>query len=343
MSEDLITTAPASALAAFAEPNGLDPFIDAVKKIVTEFKHDLSTATGRKKTASLAAKVSSFKVSMDDMGKSLTEDWKNKSKVVDQARKKMRDELDSLRDEARRPLTEWEDKEKSRVANIKAKIEEISSLAYEVIGENLTVPALESRLFSAMDYAIDDSFEEFELEALEVRGATIDMLQSNLGKAKLAESQRLELERLRAESEARAKADREETLRKEGELRAQREAETKLRAEQERMEAQKQFAIKEAERKELDARRIAEQQAKALRDAEERARMAEINARRKAEAEARAIEEEKARREANVAHNKKIKRQAKESLLSLGIDEKICIQIVLAIDAGKINNVTINY
>ena len=336
MSEDLLTTAPASALAAFAEPNGLDPFIDAVRKIVSEFEHDLSTATGRKKTASLAAKVSSFKVSMDEMGKSLTEDWKQKSKVVDQVRKKMRDELDSLRDEARRPLTEWEDKEKSRVANIKAKIEEISSLAYEVIGENLTVTALESRLFSGMDYAIDDSFEEFELEALEVRGATIDMLKSNLGKAKLAESQRIELERLRAEAEARAKSDREESLRKEGELRAQREAEAKAEAEQAK-------AIEEAERKELEAIRLSESNAKALREAEERARMAEINARRKAEAEARAIEEEKARREADAAHNKKIKRQAKESLIALGIDEKICIQIVLAIDAGKINNVTINY
>ena len=321
MSEDLLTTAPASALAAFAEPNGLDPFIDAVRKIVSEFEHDLSTATGRKKTASLAAKVSSFKVSMDEMGKSLTEDWKQKSKVVDQVRKKMRDELDAVRDEARRPLTEWEDKEKARVARIRAKIEEISSLASEVIGENLTVTALESRLFSAMDYAIDDSFEEFKLEAVETRLKSIDFLRNNLEKARLAESQRIELERLRAESEARAKAEREESLRKEGELRAQREA----------------------ERKELDARRIVEQQAKVLREAEERARMAEINARRKAEAEARAIEEEKARREADAAHNKKIKRQAKESLLSLGIDEKICIQIVLAIDAGKINNVTINY
>ena len=336
MSEDLITTAPASALAAFAEPNGLDPFIDAVKKIVSEFKHDLSTGVGRKKTASLAAKVSSFKVSMDEMGKSLTEDWKQKSKVVDQVRKKMRDELDSLRDEARRPLTEWEDKEKARVARIKAKIEEISVLAYEVIGENLTVTALESRLFSAMAYDVDDSFEEFKREAVEARLKSIDRLKNNLGKAKLAESQRIELERLRAESEARAKAEREESLRKEGELRAQREAEAKAEAEQAK-------AIEEAERKELEAIRLSESNAKALREAEERARMAEINARRKAEAEARAIEEEKARREADAAHNKKIKRQAKESLLSLGIDEKICIQIVLAIDAGKINNVTINY
>ena len=338
--EDLILTAPASALTAFAEPNGLDPFIDAVRKIVSEFEHDLSTGAGRKKTASLAAKVSSFKVSMDEMGKSLTEDWKNKSKVVDQTRKKMRDELDALRDEARRPLTEWEDKEKARVATIRAKIEDLRNYA---VGFE-TVEDLERRL-TALEVAteIDDSFEEFKLEAIETRCASIDILKSNLAKAKLAESQRLELELLRAEAEARAKADREESLRKEGELRAQREAESKLKAEQERMEAQKQFAIKEAERKELDARRLAEFNAKALRDAEERARMAEENAKRKAEAEARAIEEEKARREANAAHNKKIKSQAKACLISLGLDEQTAIKVIIAIDENKVKNIRIEY
>ena len=336
MSEEIIFTATASALAAFAEPNGLDPFIDAVKKIVSEFKHDLSTATGRKKTASLAAKVSSFKVSMDDMGKSLTEDWKNKSKVVDQARKKMRDELDALRDEARRPLTEWENKEKSRVATIRAKIEYIRNGSAEAPCCGSELAAIEWRLKLLEDYIIDDSFEEFKFEALEVRGATIGMLKSNLAKANLAESQRIELERLRAESEARAKAEREEALRKEGELRVQREAEAKIKAEQAKAEGEKRKAIEEAERKELEARRLAESNAKALR-------MAEENARRKVEAEARSIEEEKARREADAAHNKKIKRQAKESLMTLGIDEKTCIQIVLAIDAGNIQNVAINY
>ena len=335
--EDLILTAPASALTAFAEPNGLDPFIDAVRKIVSEFEHDLSTGVGRKKTASLAAKVSSFKVSMDDMGKSLTEDWKQKSKVVDQARKKMRDELDALRDEARRPLTEWEDKEKSRVALIRAKIDSMRNVSFE------TIVLIEESLNLLESISIGDEYEEFKLEALEVRGASIDLLKSNLAKAKLAEAQRLELERLRAESEARAKADREEALRKEGELRAQREAEAKIKAEQAKAEAEKRKAIEDAECKELEARRLAEANAKALRDAEDRARMAEINAQRKAEAEARAIEEEKSRREANSAHNKKIKSQAKACLISLGLDEQTAIKVIIAIDENKVKNIRIEY
>jgi hypothetical protein len=337
---ELIEVEQESALVAFAEPNGLDPFIDAVRKIVNEFEHDLTTGAGRKKTASLAAKVSSFKVSMDDMGKSLTEDWKNKSKVVDQARKKMRDELDALRDEARRPLTEWEDREKARVATIRAKIDDLRNYA---VGFE-TVEDLERRL-TALEVAteIDDSFDEFKLEAIETRCASIDLLKSNLAKAKLAEAQRLELERLRAESESRAKADREEALRKEGELRAQREAEAKLRAEQERMEAQKLFAIKEAERKELEARRLAESNAKALREAEERARLAEETAKKNAIAAQKKLADDEAKRKADMEHSRNLKTQAKVALIEQGLEEKQAIKIILAICEGKIPNISMRF
>jgi hypothetical protein len=340
---ELIEIEQESALVAFVEPNGLDPFIDAVRKIVAEFEHDLSTGAGRKKTASLAAKVSSFKVSMDDMGKSLTEDWKNKSKVVDQARKKMRDELDALRDEARYPLTEWEDKEKTRVATIKTKIEYIRNGSTEDPCCGSEVAAIEWRLKYLLDYIVDDSFEEFKLEAIETRGASIDLLKSNLAKAKLAESQRIELERLRAESEARAKADREEALRCEGEQRAQREAETKLRAELEKMEAQNQFAIKEAERKELEARRLAESNAKSMRDSEERDRMAEETAKKNAIAAEKKLSDDEAKRKADMEHSRNLKTQAKLALIEQGLEEKQAIKIILAICEGKIPNISMRF
>ena len=350
---ELIEIEQESALVAFAKPNGLDPFIDAVRKIVNEFEHDLSTGAGRKKTASLAAKVSSFKVSMDDMGKSLTEDWKNKSKVVDQARKKMRDELDALRDEARRPLTEWEDKEKARVARIRAKID---SMRYDnsSICDNTEVDRIESRIKFLEGSEIDDSFDEFKLEAIEVRGATLDMLKSNLGKAKLAEAQRIELERLRAESEARAKADREEALRKEGEQRAQREAEAKIKAEQARIEAEAKKTKEESERRELAAMRAkedaerkaivdAERQAKALRDSEERARMAEETAKKNAIAAEKKLADDEAKRKADMEHSRNLKTQAKLALIEQGLEEKQAIKIILAICEGKIPNITMRF
>jgi hypothetical protein len=338
MEEDsIIQFEKQSALVAFTSTEGLDPFVDEVRKIVESFEHDLSTGSGRKKTASLAAKVSKFKVSLDDMGKGLTEEWKQKSKVVDNARKKMRDQLDALRDEARKPLTDWENAEKQRVDNIRAAINDIQRVDFEGIAD------LSERISVISEMVIDDSYAEFKAEAYESKEKVLNALKSMLEKEQQSEAQRLELERLRAESEARAKADREEALRKEGEERARKEAEAKIKAEQARIEAEAKAKEEESQRAELAARRAQEEAERKQREAEERAKMADENARKKAEADARLKEEEIARREANAKHNKKIKTEAKKCLIELGLDEKMAIAVVIAIDEKKIKNVSIAY
>ena len=60
---------------------------------------------------------------MDSAGKKLVADWKEKAKKVDESRKIARDFLDNLRDEVRRPLTEWEEAEEKRIAEEKAREE----------------------------------------------------------------------------------------------------------------------------------------------------------------------------------------------------------------------------
>jgi membrane protein involved in colicin uptake len=189
-----------------------------------------------------------------------------------------------------------------------------------------TLSYLESKLSEIESIKVDDSFEEFKIEALEIRGATIDMLKFAIGKAKIAEQERLELAKLRAEAEARAKADREESLRKEGEARAKREAEARIKAEQDKANAEKKMAIAESERKELEARRLADSQAKAVRDAEERAKNAEENARKK-------IEAEKAKREADENHVIEVKTAVYEAFISLGVPEQLAIDLINAIHA----------
>lgn len=338
MEEDsIVKIEKQSALVAFTSTEGLDPFVDEVRKIVESFEHDLSTGAGRKRTASLAAKVSKFKVSLDDMGKDLVSDWKEKAKVVDNARKKMRDQLDALRDEARKPLTDWENAEKQRVDNIRSSINDIQRLDFEGIA------AISFRINQISEMTIDESYSEFKADAYEAKEKTLSALKAMLEKERQAEAQRLELERLRAEAEERAKADREEALRREGEERAKRESEAKIKAEQARIEAEARAKEEESQRAELAARRAQEEAERKQREAEDRARMAEENARKKAEAEARAKEEETARREANAKHNKKIKTEAKECLMSLGLDEKMAIAVVIAIDEEKIKNVSISY
>ncbi|PJB53605.1 MAG: hypothetical protein CO099_06145 [Bdellovibrio sp. CG_4_9_14_3_um_filter_39_7] len=349
MEVDLIELDSATALTAFTQDGGLDPFVLEIKNMVESFEHDLTTATGRKKTASLAAKVSKFKVYLDETGKSLTEDWKAKSKVVDQSRKKIRDELDALRDEARKPLTQWEQAEQARVDRIKTSINDIKNV--DVYG----IDALKQRLEYVKSLDISETYYlEYFAMAIGAQNSAIESLNATLKIEEERELQRLELEKLRAESEARAKSDREEALRKEGELRAQREAEEKIKAEQERAEAEKKEAIAEAERKELQARRQAEQSEleykesiakaeQAQREAEAKAARAENEARAKIEAEKQVEIKRIEALEANKAHNKKIKSESKADLIALGCSEEMAIKIIIAIDEKKIRNLSIKY
>jgi len=94
--------------------DAMEPLVAQIRAKVESVVTDASTAKGRKEIASLARRVASSKVVLDGLGKKLVTDWKQKAKKVDEVRKGMRDELDFIRDEARRPLTEWEEEEEKR-------------------------------------------------------------------------------------------------------------------------------------------------------------------------------------------------------------------------------------
>lgn len=101
------------------------------------------------------------------------------------------------------------------------------------------------------------------------------------------------------------------------------------------------------EREKLDAERavIEEEQRKAQEDqrvkiAAEQARQAELE-RQKAELEREAAELEK--REANKKHVGKIRKEAKEKFMAIGMDEEIAKKVVLAISNGEIPHVSISY
>jgi hypothetical protein len=341
---DIEKIEPVNALALYQDKTGLDPLIDGVRETVRNFQHDLSTAKGRAATASLAAKVSKAKVFLDDLGKNLTEEWKQKSKVVDNVRKKMRDELDALRDEARLPLTAWENAEKMRVEDLENKIQKIRSFESLKNTSNEYIQALSDLLSIEIG---EENHAERTAEALILQKNISAFLQNKIEEKQKEEADREELARLRAEAEARAKADREEALRKEGELRAQREAEARIKAEQARIESEAKAKEEAASRATAEAEtrarnaEISEQRAKAAAEA-----AAQIAQRKLEEAEASALakkaEQEKAD-EANKTKNRKAKTEAKLSLIALGIEEKTAINIVIAISENKINNVKMVY
>lgn len=360
---EIVVVPKESALVAFTSPEGLDPFVEEVRKIVKDFDHDLSTGAGRKRTASLAAKVSRFKVRMDDMGKDLVADWKQKAKVVDDVRKRMRDDLDALRDEARAPLTAWEQAEEMRVADIKDRIEKIKGFQSRPMEDTSTTCKEDLAILDEME--IDDSFQEFKAEAIVSRDNAKAYLVQQIAKLEKEEADRAELARLKEEAEARRIADEQERLRKEGEERARKEAEEKIKAEQARIELEAKKAREESERRELEARRAKEEaerkereaierEERLKREAEEAKRKAEEDAiRRENEAEERAKreaeeakrkeEEAEAKRKADAEHNRNLKTQAKLALVEAGLSESDAIKVIVAICDGKVPNISMRF
>ena len=181
-------------------------------------------------------------------------------------------------------------------------------------------------------------FYEFTEQALKARNESREKLSSMFGEKLKAEKEAEELALLRKESEERARKDREDQIKREAAAKAEAEAKAaelaKIDAEKAKIEAEKR-AI-EAERRAAEAAELAKIEALA---AAEKAKQDEINrqaALKQAEAE------EQARKEANKQHVGKVRKAAKESLMAF-VDEATAKKIVLAINAGEISNVTINY
>jgi hypothetical protein len=112
MTSEMAVIKDETALVAFSQDGGLDSIINDTRVFIRSFEHDVSTEAGRKKTKSLGHKVSKLKTKLDALGKSLTDDWAQKKKAVDINRKSMREELNELKIEALKPVTDWEDNQK---------------------------------------------------------------------------------------------------------------------------------------------------------------------------------------------------------------------------------------
>lgn len=144
----------------------------------------------------------------------------------------------------------------------------------------------------------------------------------------------------KAEQERQAEADRIERERAIAERAAQ-EATAKAEREAKARETEQQLALERAERAALEAQQRA---AAAEKAAAEAAKRAEENARKKAEELARAEAAEAKQREENREHRKAVNRAALEDLISCsGITQEQGKQIVIAIAAGNVRHININY
>lgn len=338
--------------AALFAPGGLDQILARIEADSRALVPDIGTAKGRAVIASLAMKIAKAKTYLDGLGKDYTADLKRQTGAVDAERKAMRDRLDALKAEVRRPLDEWEQAEVDRVAGIRARIDLLRRVAYEGQPSDYYTHVLTE--FEAT--IVDESFAEFQNEAQQAKDAACyrwaklrdDALAREAAAAK-AEAERKAAEslaqkeredRIAREAAERAKAQAESAARREREAaeRAAREAQQKAQAEQEA--ARQAQAQAEQRAKDAEARAVKE-----AAFAKARAERAARDERERIEAEQRAKQEADSKRAADEAHRERILEEIVDDLVESGAapNRITAINATRRIAAGRIRHLTINY
>ncbi|HDU6182920.1 TPA: hypothetical protein RFX24_001291 [Klebsiella variicola] len=318
---DLVVIEKKNAMAVFTNNDQLDPLIEAIEKEARSLVPDVTTKKGRDAIASMAHKVARSKTYIDNAGKDLVAELKALPKQIDESRRVVRERLDALKDEVRRPLTEWEAEQE----RIKAE-EAMNALHAEALAMNEEFDRLlAARIESDHEMALlmNDAFDREQAD-----------------KAAEAERQRIaheeEIKRMAAaaaarEVEQRAQREREEAAHREAVLKAQAEqAERDRIAAEQKAEADKKAAV-EAER-----RKAQEEADRIRREAEQREQARLAEERRKAD--------EQARREADVKHRKAVGTEIVKALLAnTSLTRDQAIEVLTAVKDGRIPHTGISY
>ncbi|UPQ70572.1 hypothetical protein [Kluyvera ascorbata] len=376
---DLVVIEKSSAMAVFTNNEQLDPIIEKIEKEARSLVPDVSTKKGRDAIASMAHKVARSKTYIDNAGKDLVAELKALPKQIDESRRLVRERLDLLKDEVRRPLNEWEQAEDERKQALQQRLSDLRALA-DVIddaGNYLPSTDIQYRLGEAKAVTLGDSWQEFATEAGVAKDTTVQKLEAAVIIAKQHEDQAAELERLRKDAEEKARRDHEEKLKREAAEAARREAEQKAQVEREesaRREAELKAKAEQAERDRIAAQERAEREAKEAQErtaklaqeareqaerekqeaiaAEQRkAQEAADKVRREAEAteaarlaEEKRIADEKAKREADVKHRKAIGTGIVNALTAnSSISRDQAIEVLTALMNGLVPHTKINY
>ncbi|HHT0093302.1 TPA: hypothetical protein ACT3KR_000120 [Raoultella planticola] len=329
---DLVVIEKKNAMAVFTNNDQLDPLIEAIEKEARSLVPDVTTKKGRDAIASMAHKVARSKTYIDNAGKDLVAELKALPKQIDESRRVVRERLDALKDEVRRPLTEWEAEQE----RIKAE-EAMNALHAEALEMNIK-----------FDQELAAKFEaDHEMALLMDK----DIDRERADKAAEAERQRIAREEeIKRQAEEKAKREAAEKAQREIDAAAAREREAiwaKERAERERIEAQQR-----AEREQREAAERAEREKQAAVEAERRKAKEEADRiRREAEqreqvrlAEEKRKADEQALREADVKHRKAVGVEVVKALMAnTSLTRDQAIEVLTAVKDGRIPHTGISY
>ncbi len=318
---DLVVIEKKNAMAVFTNNDQLDPLIEAIEKEARSLVPDVTTKKGRDAIASMAHKVARSKTYIDNAGKDLVAELKALPKQIDESRRVVRERLDALKDEVRRPLTEWEAEQE----RIKAE-EAMNALHAEALAMNEEFDRqLAARIESDHEMALlmNDAFDREQAEKKAEAERQRIAREEEIKRQAEEKAKREAAEQAQREIDAAAAREREAILAKERAEREQREA-------AERAEREKQAAV-EAER-----RKAQEEADRIRREAEQREQARLAEEKRKAD--------EQARREADVKHRKAVGTEIVKALLAnTSLTRDQAIEVLTAVKDGRIPHTGISY
>lgn len=362
--------------------NGLKPFLQMIKDEVCGEVPDLSTLKGRERIASLAFTVSKRKAAVEKPGRDYLRKIKELPKVIEAELREFVRDADALRDEIRKPLSDWEAAEAAKKREIEAWVGELRL-------DPLTIGTADSEYLKisigAFEGIVIDGewLGDYEAEALRLKADTLEALRAALVKREQYEAEQAELVRLRAEAEAQAQRDRDAEIARVAAEQAQRQAEERAQAERAAAARREQELLDQAaatqraaaqaaldaeaaaERQRLQLELQAEQSRAAAAQAEtnriateqraEQERLAAIRRQEEAVERARLAEvaranaaadealRQAAAREADLEHQRSINGAALKAFVAGGMTEECAKQAIKLIAQRKIPAISIQY
>ncbi len=296
-SVDLVKVEVLNAVQVFTG-GGMNAILDQIESKVRAIQLDPSTAAGREEIRSVAYRVVRTKTTLDAEGKKLTEEWRKNTTLVNAERKKSIERLEALAEEVRKPLTEFENKERKRVAAHEDALSEMAGLLVMLQAyPDMAASLLEDHLLDFHQLHADRDWEEFGDRAARLRKEVNVTLIGRIEARNKFDADQAELSRLRQEEADRKQRERDESIARAAAEQAQIQAELKAKEAAEvegkrvAAEAEKIRLEHERVRKEADAKLAKEKADRLAAEAlAEQKRLTEENARLAAEKRAKDAE-----------------------------------------------------
>ena len=346
-----------------------DDILGNLQRELAGFGGDASTEKGRKEIASKAYKVSVAKKDLERLAATLKESAQRTLNGINAEVRVIKDRMDALRDQVRKPLDDYE----ARIAQFETDIKTIEGWA-DVPAE-WTSDQIEARIAELQQHEFTGrDWQEFAQRAQKAATLAFNALKGALTTAREREDAAAEEARRQAEEderwrqqEERRHQERETEIARQAAERARQEAEAK--AERDRQEAERRAHVEReaSERREREAQRAAqaaeqrareaearaERERQAAKEREERARQEAVEAeRRRLEAEERRKRDEEEARARNKAHRTRINQEALAAIQAAITQcfeagelsqEAIGKAVIVAIAKGAVPHISIQY